>query len=46
MVDMGDLREGIMFDHYQDIVDTVKLINELPNLKLYGSAPISTATAR
>ena len=36
MVVMGDLREGIMFDHYQDNVDTVKLINELHNLKHYG----------
>lgn len=36
MVDMGDLREGIMFDKYDEIVAAVKLIDSLPNLKLYG----------
>lgn len=36
MIDMGDLREGIMFDHFDEIVAGVKLIDSLPGLKLYG----------
>lgn len=36
MVDMGDLREGIWFSEYQNILDTIKLITELPGLELYG----------
>ncbi|MFC0225049.1 alanine/ornithine racemase family PLP-dependent enzyme [Serratia aquatilis] len=36
MVDMGDLREGIWFEHYEQILATVKLINELPGVELYG----------
>lgn len=36
MIDMGDLREGIWFTHYQHILDAVKLIEALPNLSLYG----------
>ncbi len=36
MIDMGDLREGIWFTHYQQILDTVKLIKALPGLALYG----------
>lgn len=36
MVDMGDLREGIWFDKFEEIVDLVKLIEALPNLKLYA----------
>lgn len=36
MVDMGDLREGIWFEEYARILDTVKLIEELPGLALYG----------
>jgi len=33
MVDLGDLREGIMPD---ELIKTVKRINELPNVKLLG----------
>ena len=36
MVDMGDLREGIWFDHYEEIRDMLKLIDALPGVKLYG----------
>lgn len=36
MIDMGDLREGIWFAHYEQILSTVKLIEELPGLALYG----------
>ncbi|MDN6088272.1 MAG: alanine/ornithine racemase family PLP-dependent enzyme [Enterobacterales bacterium] len=36
MIDMGDLREGIWFAHYEQILSTVKLIEELPGLELYG----------
>ena len=36
MIDMGDLREGIWFAHYEQILSTVKLIKELPGLALYG----------
>lgn len=36
MIDMGDLREGIWFENYDQILATVKLINELPGLALYG----------
>ena len=36
MIDMGDLREGIWFAHYEQILATVKLIEELPGLALYG----------
>lgn len=36
MVDMGDLREGIWFDEYDRILATVKLIEALPGLALYG----------
>ncbi|WP_392439612.1 alanine/ornithine racemase family PLP-dependent enzyme [Edwardsiella piscicida] len=36
MVDMGDLREGIWFEHYAQILETVRLIASLPGLALYG----------
>ncbi|WP_096388558.1 alanine/ornithine racemase family PLP-dependent enzyme [Hafnia sp. CBA7124] len=36
MIDMGDLREGIWFAHYEQILSTVKLIEELSGLALYG----------
>jgi len=36
MVDMGDLREGIWFEHIDEIIDTVKLILSLPGVELYG----------
>lgn len=36
MIDMGDLREGIWFERYGDILETVRLIRDLPNLDLYG----------
>lgn len=36
MVDMGDLREGIWFEHYAQILETVRLIASLPGLTLYG----------
>ena len=36
MIDMGDLREGIWFDKYDEIVEAVKLIDSLPGLEIYG----------
>lgn len=36
MVDMGDLREGVWFTHFEEIVEKVNLINALPHLELYG----------
>lgn len=36
MIDMGDLREGIWFTDYPQILNTVRLIRELPCLELYG----------
>lgn len=36
MVDMGDLREGIWFADYSSILATVRLIQQLPGLALYG----------
>lgn len=36
MVDMGDLREGIWFSEYDRILETIKLIESLPGLALYG----------
>lgn len=36
MVDMGDLREGIWFDRYDEIRDALKLVDSLPGLKLFG----------
>lgn len=36
MVDMGDLREGIWFSEYDRIIETVKLIDALPGVTLYG----------
>lgn len=36
MVDMGDLREGIWFTEYSQILSTIRLIHELPCLELYG----------
>lgn len=36
MVDMGDLREGIWFEHLDEIIDTVNLILSLPGVELYG----------
>lgn len=36
MIDMGDLREGIWFTEYDQIRDTVKLIEDLPGVELYG----------
>lgn len=36
MIDMGDLREGIWFTKYDEIVAAVRLIAELPGLALYG----------
>lgn len=36
MVDMGDLREGIWFSHYDEIKATLELIDRLPGVKLYG----------
>lgn len=36
MVDMGDLREGIWFERYPELLATVILINELPGVELYG----------
>jgi predicted amino acid racemase len=36
MVDMGDLREGIWYEDEAQIVDTVRLILNQPNLSLYG----------
>lgn len=36
MIDMGDLREGIWFENYQQLVDIIRLINRLPGLALYG----------
>ncbi|SFM97703.1 Predicted amino acid racemase [Izhakiella capsodis] len=36
MIDMGDLREGIWFEDYPQILETVRLIEELPGLALYG----------
>jgi len=36
MIDMGDLREGIWYTHFQDIVEAVRLVDSLPNLALYG----------
>ncbi|OCG06558.1 amino-acid racemase [Gilliamella sp. wkB178] len=36
MVDMGDLREGIWFEHIDEIINTVKLILSLPGVELYG----------
>ena len=36
MVDMGDLREGIWFTEYSHILSTIRLIQELPCLELYG----------
>lgn len=36
MVDMGDLREGIWFSEYDQILEAIKLIKSLPGLALYG----------
>ena len=36
MIDMGDLREGIWFENYEEILETVRLIVSLPGLRLYG----------
>ncbi|MGK3143881.1 alanine/ornithine racemase family PLP-dependent enzyme [Pantoea sp. C2G6] len=36
MIDMGDLREGIWFSHYEQILAAVKLIEALPGVTLYG----------
>lgn len=36
MVDMGDLREGIWFSEYDQLLSVVTLIDELPGLALYG----------
>lgn len=36
MVDMGDLREGVWFADYPQILAAVKLIASLPGLALYG----------
>ncbi len=36
MIDMGDLREGIWFENYEKILETVRLIASLPGLTLYG----------
>lgn len=36
MIDLGDLREGIFFENYADIYDTVKNVIKLKNIKLKG----------
>ncbi len=36
MVDMGDLREGIWFEHYDQIRDCVHAAQSLPGLSVYG----------
>jgi len=36
MIDMGDLREGIWFENYDEIEEALRLIISLPNLSLYG----------
>ncbi len=36
MVDMGDLREGIWFEDYDRIRETVREIRGLPSLEIYG----------
>lgn len=36
MVDMGDLREGIWFEHEDRIVETARMVRDLPGLSLYG----------
>jgi predicted amino acid racemase len=36
MVDMGDLREGIWFEHLEEIEEALRQIISLPNLSLYG----------
>lgn len=36
MVDMGDLREGIWFEEYQEIREAIYMILTLPGVELYG----------
>lgn len=36
MIDLGDLREGIWFEHYDLILSTINLIEELDGIYLYG----------
>lgn len=36
MVDLGDLREGILFSDSKQLLDTARLIHEASNLELYG----------
>lgn len=36
MVDMGDIREGIWFQNYDEIRDVLREVLTLPNIKIYG----------
>ncbi|OLQ86570.1 amino-acid racemase [Vibrio ponticus] len=36
MIDLGDLREGVWFEHYEQILKLINLIESLDNLYLYG----------
>ncbi|KJG09503.1 alanine/ornithine racemase family PLP-dependent enzyme [Photobacterium kishitanii] len=36
MIDLGDLREGVWFENYDDILQLIKLIQALDNIYLYG----------
>lgn len=37
MIDMGDLREGIFFRNRGEILETTRLVRDLPGLELYGT---------
>ncbi|MDR1124875.1 MAG: alanine/ornithine racemase family PLP-dependent enzyme [Deltaproteobacteria bacterium] len=36
MIDMGDIREGVWFECYDEILDALRLVLALPALELYG----------
>lgn len=37
MIDLGDLREGVFFRNWDDILDIARTIKSCPNLELYGT---------
>lgn len=36
MIDLGDLREGIFFENKEEIMETVKAVDAMENVNLYG----------